>query len=107
MSGIWDRIRNRGENDRPVSSLALWSAVYLVGRGVFSAQQAQAALNRDLGNQPLSGDEITDLQNILTQAQSGTATAKLDYMLRLQALVLLAEVGTLDSETAFRTQLGI
>lgn len=108
MAGIWNRVADRGENDAPLGSLQLWSVVYLVGRGVFTGTQAKDHINVTLpANKQLTAPEATDLNNILTQAQSGVATAKLDYMLRLQALLILVESGLLTNEATFRSELGI
>lgn len=108
MAGIWNRVADRGENDAPVASLTLWSAVYLVGRGVFTAAQARDHLNATLpSDKQLTAQEITDLNNIMTAAGQGAATAKLDYMLRLQALMILVETGLLANEAPFRSELGL
>lgn len=108
MAGIWNRVYDRGEFDAPLSSATLWGVVYLVGRGVFTGTQARDHLNAKLpANKQLTAAEATDLNNILTQAQAGVATAKLDYMLRLQALLTLVEVRLLENEAVFRAELGI
>jgi hypothetical protein len=108
MAGIWNRVADRGENQYPIGSAALWSAVYLVGRGVFTGVQARDAINSDLPAEAhLTAAEIADLNAILTQAQAGVATAKLDYMLRLQAMLTLVEAQVLTNEAVFRSELGI
>lgn len=108
MAGIWNRVFDRGELDAPLGSITVWSCVYLVGRGVFTGAQARDALNATLpSDKQLTAQEITDFNNILTSAASGSATAKLDYMLRLKALLSLVETRILANEATFRTELGM
>lgn len=108
MAGIWNRVYDRGELDAPLPSLTVWSAVYLVGRGVFTGAQARDHLNAFLpSNKQLTTQEITDFNNILTAAGTGAATAKLDYMLRLLALLLMVETQILANEATFRSELGL
>jgi hypothetical protein len=82
------------------------AAVYLSVRGVFTNQQILNALNSKLTT-PLAGQELTDLQTILTNANTGTATAKLDYLERIDALNIAVEMGVLTSEAVYRTQAGL
>ena len=108
MAGIWNRVHDRGENDAPLPSLIVWSVVYLVGRGVFTGAQAKAALDAELPvGKKLTTEEVADLTTILNNAQAGVATAKLDYMLRLQAMLMLVESRVLNSEATFRNELGL
>ena len=108
MAGIWNRVYARGEDAAPLSSATVWAAVYLVGRGVFTGAQARDHLNAVLpSDKQLSAQEITDFNNILTSASIGSASAKLDYMLRLQALLTLVEVHLLSNEATFRSELGM
>lgn len=108
MSGIWNRVFDRGEMDAPLSSATVWACVYLVGRGVFTGAQARDHLNAQLpSDKQLTAQEITDFNNILTAAGQGSATAKLDYMLRLQALLTLVEIHMLSNEATFRSELGM
>lgn len=108
MAGIWNRVFDRGENAAPLSSGVVWAAVYLVGRGVFTGAQARDHLNASLpSDKQLTAQEITDFNNILTAASTGAATARLDYMLRLQALLTLVEVRMLANEATFRSELGL
>lgn len=106
MAGIWNRVRDRGEGSDPLPSLTVVAAVYLVGRNVFTATQARDALNSTLQS-PLTTEELTDLNQILTQAGLGSATAKLDYLLRLQSLCIAVEGGALTNEATFRSELGL
>lgn len=108
MAGIWNRVFDRGELDAPLASMVVWSAVYLVGRGVFTGAQARDHLNAILPvNKQLTAQESVDFNNILTAAGLGSATAKLDYMLRLQALLQMVETHILSNEATFRTELGL
>lgn len=108
MAGIWDRVFERGENAAPLSSAVVWSAIYLVGRGVFTGAQARDHLNASLPtDKQLTAQEAADFNNILTAAALGSATTKLDYMLRLQALLTLVEVRMLSNEATFRSELGL
>lgn len=108
MAGIWNRVFDRGEMDAPLGSITVWSAVYLVGRGVFTGAQARDHLNATLpSNRQLTAQELADFNNILTAAGTGSATAKLDYMLRLQALLSLVEQHILANEATFRSELGL
>ena len=105
MAGIWNRIV-RSEDSDCLSSHLIKAAVYLSVRGVFTNQQILNALNSKLRND-LSGQEITDLETILTNANTGTATAKLDYLERIDALNIAVEMGVLTSEDVYRTQAGL
>jgi hypothetical protein len=105
MAGIWNRIV-RSEDSDCLSSHLIKSAVYLSVRGVFTNQQILNALNSKLRTD-LSGQEITDLGTILTNANTGTATAKLDYLERIDALNIAVEMGVLTSEDVYRTQAGL
>lgn len=108
MAGIWNRIVERGENAAPISSDLCQSLVYLVTRGILTAQQARDALNAFLPpTKPLTTAEATDLNNMVTAASGGSATAKLDYQLRLRAVLITAEVGMLTNEATFRSELGL
>ena len=108
MAGLWNRVYDRGEGTAPLSSAVVWAAVYLVVRGVFTGAQARDHLNAALpSDKQLTTQEITDFNNILTAAATGAATAKLDYMLRLQALLTLVEVHMLSNEATFRSELGL
>lgn len=108
MAGIWNRVYDRGEGDAPLSGATVWAAVYLVGRGVFTGTQAKNALDSHLPeSKKLTTAETADLTQILANAQSGVATAKLDYMLRLQAMLSLVEVHLLENEATFRSELGL
>jgi hypothetical protein len=105
MAGIWNRIV-RSEDSDCLSSHLIKAAVYLSVRGVFTNQQILNALNSKLRTD-LSGQEITDLGTILTNANTGTATAKLDYLERIDALNIAVEMGVLTSEDVYRTQAGL
>lgn len=107
MAGIYDRVANRGENDRPIGSLTAWACVYAVGRGIATGAQVAAKLDEQLGDQPLTGPEKADLNAILAHAQTGTATQRIDYMLRLQSILIATETGLIQSEATFRAELGI
>jgi hypothetical protein len=108
MAGIWNRVFDRGEGFAPLASETVWSCVYLVGRGVFTGAQARDAINATLpSDKQLTLQEITDFNNILTAAALGSATAKLDYMLRLRALLQLVEIHLLSNEATFRSELGL
>ena len=106
MSGIWERVAKRGESDAPIGSASLHAAIYFATRGMFTAKQVRNKLERTL-TVPLSDEDEADIAAIVTQASVGTAAAKADYMHRLQALLIAAETGMINSETVFRTELGI
>lgn len=106
MSGLYDRIAMRGEGAAPISAHLLKAAMYLAVRGVFTTQQIVTALNAKLST-PLSGADTADLAAIYAQANTGTATAKLDYLERFDALNIAVEMGVLTSEAVWRAQLGI
>lgn len=106
MAGIWDRIRNRGENDDPIASLTLVGTMYLVVRNIITGVQARDALNATL-SAPLTVAEIADLNQLATQFGTGTTTAKMDLMWRLQSMCIAAEVGLLNNEATFRSELGL
>jgi len=106
MSGIWNRVHRSGVNGDYLSSHLLKAAIYLSVRGVFTNSQIIDALNSGLRT-PLSGQELTDLEAMLLNATQGTATAKLDYLERFDALNIAAEAGLLSNESTYRTQMGI
>ena len=107
MSGIYDRVANReAENDSPIPSLLLWACVYAVGRGVATAAQVAARLNANI-DVPLRPEDVADLQTILTNATTGTATQRIDHMLRLQSVLIATESKLIQSEATFRAELGI
>ena len=106
MAGLWDRVANRGYTDDPVASVWVSSAVYLVARGVFTGAQAKAALESRMRD-PFSPDAVTDFTQILDNASTGTLAEKLDYLLRLQSLLLMVESKLLTNETVWRNQLGL
>ena len=106
MSGIWNRVVERGELGDPLGSATLVAAIYLVARGVFTATQVRDALNGKLQN-PLTVTELADLNTMLTNALTGSATAKLDYMLRIESLLVAAEEGLLPNEATFRQEAGL
>jgi hypothetical protein len=106
MAGLWNRIVDRGEFDDPLSSHLVKAAVYLAVRGVFTPVQIRDALNGTLRN-PLTTAELADLNAILTNAAAGTATEKIDYLERVDALNISAEGGVLQSEAVWRAQLGL
>ena len=106
MSGIWDRLIPGGELADRIPAHTLQAAIYLVGRGIITGTQARAIVNGRITT-PLSATAETDLANIVTQAGTGTATAKLDYMLRLHCISHMVEIGALTVEATFRSELGI
>ena len=106
MSGIWNRVVERGELSDPLGSAILVAAIYLVARGVFSGTQVRDALNGQLRD-PLTVSELADLNTILTNAATGSATVKLDYLMRIESLLVAAETGFLTNEATFRTQAGL
>jgi hypothetical protein len=103
MAGIFDRIKP--SEDR-LSSHLLKAAIYLRVRGVFTSQQILSALNKQLTT-PLGAAAQTDLTNVITNALAGTATAKLDYLERWDAVNIAAEAGMLTNEATYRSELGI
>lgn len=103
MAGIWDRIIP-GE-DR-LNAHLLKASVYLAVRGVFNNAQILAKLNATLTAE-LDAAAITDLAAVVVQANTGNATAKLDYLERWDALNIAAETGLLASEATYRSELGI
>lgn len=108
MAGIFDRVfRTGSETESPIGSLTLWACVYAVGRGVATGAQVAAKLDETLGSNPLTQDQKNDMSAILAQAQTGTATQRIDYMLRLQSILIATEVGLIQSEATFRAELGI
>lgn len=106
MAGLWNSIADRSEGADPLSAHLVKAAIYLAARGLFTAVQVRDALNARL-RVPLTAAEETDLSAILTAAQQGTATARLDYLERIDALNIAAEMGVLTSESVWRAQLGI
>jgi len=107
MAGIWDRIIPGGESADRLNSHLLKAALYCRVRNTFTTQQILNALNSRL-IVPLSAAAETDLSNVVTQASAGlTATAKLDYLERWDALNIAAECGLLTNETTYRSELGI
>lgn len=108
MAGLFDRTKyviNEGEPSR-LPGLTLWACVYAVGRGVASAARVANKLDEQM-EQPLRQVDKDDLMVILTNATTGVATQRLDYMLRLQAVLIAAETGLIESEAVFRSELGI
>jgi len=104
MAGLFDRITLGDGTDRvPVHFVK--AAVYLQVRGVFTQQQILNGINSKL-TAPLDAAAETDLTNICTQAATGAAAAKLDYLERLDALNITAE-NDLIGENVWRTQLNI
>lgn len=103
MAGIWNRIIPG--NDRLPAHL-LKAAVYLRVRNVFTSQQILNALNSKIVT-PLDAAAETDLTNVVTQASAGSATAKLDYLERWDAVNIAAESGLLTNEATYRSELGI
>lgn len=106
MAGIWNRIADRGELSDPLSSAILTAAIYLVTRNVFSATQVRNGLNGQLRD-PLTVQELADLNTILTNANTGSATTKIDYLLRIESLFVAVETGFLTNEATFRSQAGL
>lgn len=104
MAGIWDRIVPAAENRINVHLIK--AAIYLGVRGVFSDAQIAAALDTQTP-EPLSIAAKNDLVAIKTEATTGAAAAKLDYLERLDALNIAVECGALTNEATYRTQLGI
>lgn len=104
MAGIWDRIIP-SSNDRLAVHLVK-AAIYLRGRNVFTSNQILNGLNSQLTT-PLDANAQTDLTNIITQATTGSATAKLDYLERLDAMNVAVEDGLLTNEATWRSELGI
>lgn len=103
MAGIFDRIKP--SEDR-LSSHLLKAAIYLRGRNVFTSQQILTALNSKLVT-PLDAAAQADLTNVITQATTGSATVKLDYLERWDAVNIAAEAGLLTNEATYRSELGI
>ena len=56
---------------------------------------------------PLDVQSQTDLTNVVTNALAGSATAKLDYLERWDAVNIAAESGLLTNEATYRSELGI
>ena len=107
MAGIWNRIYDRGSEDSdPLPSSLIAASIYLVTRNVYTATQARDALNATLRN-PLTTDELTDLNQMITNASTGTATSRLDYMFRIDALCVAVEMHALTNEASFRSELGL
>lgn len=107
MSGLWNRLADRGETGDPLSAHMLRAVVYLVARNVFTPAQARTKLESRL-HVALTAAEAQDLSNILTVFQGlGTAAAKLDYLERIHALAICVETGLLTSEATWRSELGI
>ena len=46
-------------------------------------------------------------KDLVAQAQTGTATQRIDYMLRLQSILIATETGLIQSGATFRAELGI
>lgn len=104
MAGIWNRIIP-GE-DR-VSSHLLKAAMYLSVRGVFTDQNLLSAINSKLAT-PLDAQSVADLSTIKSAiVAASTLQAKLDLFERFDALNIAVENGVLQSETVYRTQMGI
>lgn len=103
MAGIWERIKP--SNDR-MSSHLLKAAIYLRVRGIFTNQQIINALNSTVTT-PLDAAAETDLTTIIANAGTGTATAKLDYLERWDAVNIAAESGLLTNEATYRSELGL
>lgn len=104
MAGLWDRIvPNVGDR---LNYHLLKAALYCRVRGVFTTPQILAALNSQLET-PLSSAAETDLANVVTQASTGSATVKLDYLERWDALNVAVENGLLTNEATWRSELGI
>lgn len=103
MAGLWDRIV---PGDDRLGVHLLKAAMYLRVRNVFTTPQILASLNSKLQT-PLSAAAQTDLNNIVTQASAGSATAKLDYLERFDALNVAVEEGLLTNEATWRSELGI
>lgn len=106
MSGLWNRLTDRGEMDDPLGGRAVKAIVYLVGRGLFTGAQARGKLDSTL-RVPLTAAEIADLTALLgVLAAQPNATAKLDYLERVDALSICAE-RKLVTEAQWRSELGI
>lgn len=103
MAGIWDRVIPGGDH---LPAHLLKAALYCRVRGVFTTPQILAALNSKLVT-PLSAAAESDLTNIVTQASAGSATVKLDYLERWDALNIAVEAGLLTNEATYRSELGI
>lgn len=107
MAGIWNRLIPGGvDGNLKVPAHLLKAAVYLSVRGVFTNQQILNAINAKIST-PLAGQDITDLNAVITNAGVGAAAAKLDYLERFDALNIAAEMGVLTVEATYRTELGI
>ncbi len=103
MSGIWGRVIPGSDR---VGVHLLKAAVYCRVRNVFTAQQVLNAINSKITT-PLSAAAETDLTNIVTQASAGSATVKLDYLERWDAVNIAAEAGLLANEATYRSEFGI
>ena len=106
MSGIWERIKPGGENADRLNAHFLKAAIYCAVRGVFTNAQILAALNSQL-TAPLDSAAETDLAAVVTNAGTGSAIAKIDYLERWDALNIAVENGLLTNEATYRSELGI
>lgn len=103
MAGIYDRVAPGGNR---ISSHLLKAAVYLRSRGVFTSPQILSGLNTAT-SVPLSAAAEADLNTVLTNATTGTAIEKIDYLERWDALNIAVEAGLLTNEATYRTQAGL
>lgn len=104
MAGIWEHVKVDAAPRLPAHVLK--SAVYCALRGLFTTQQVRVKLEELIG-QELSQDAATDLSAVLTNANVGTAIAKVDYLERWDAMNIAAENGLLTNEATYRSELGI
>lgn len=102
--GIFDRIKPDAEDRLPVHLVT--AAVYLAARGVFSDAQILTALNEKL-NTPLDAAATADLAAMKVNATTGAAVARVDYLLRLEALGIGVEAGLLTNEATYRSEAGL
>lgn len=105
MAGIFDRVGPDIEDNIPTHPL--WAAFVLVATGDLTKPQARDLLN-DMIVAPLSSAAETDLNNMLTNAETGNVAARVAYGIKVHAVLTLYEGGTsVLTESLVRSILGI
>lgn len=108
MAGLWDRVKQaQGETDNPVPTLLLSVLMVIYAREIISNKFL--VLQKINGNLrvPLDIDAQSDLNAIAVNLDNRTGGALTDYMLDVQAALLGAEAGIIESEAQFRQLLAI
>jgi len=107
MAGLYDRVARIDHSIEHVDIHILVAGIKASAAGLWNEAQILAALNNSLTT-PLSGSEVTDLQDILAVVSGKpSTTAKLVYVVGAVEPTMLAGARVLVTDSQFRTALEI